>query len=147
VRPRLGGVANWGRTLALAGRERHRADRTPHRTRARQDGRRDADEVDAGDRRSARRRDVDYDQHVHVDVDEHVELVGRESFAIPRGKTEKVLVGLSRRAVRAVKRAGRLKVTVVVTARDTAGKRTTKPVKRQVWLQAPKAMRTSSSKP
>lgn len=73
--------------------------------------------------------------------------LGRESFGIPRGKTEKVLVTLSRRAVKAVKRAGRLQVTVVVSARDSAGKRTTKPVKRQVWLQAPKSKRTSSSKP
>jgi Calx-beta domain len=71
--------------------------------------------------------------------------LGRESFAIPRGKTEKVLVALSRRAVKAVKRVGRLRVTVVVTARDSAGKRTTKPVKRQVWLKAPKSKRTSSS--
>jgi hypothetical protein len=66
--------------------------------------------------------------------------LGRESFAIPRGRTEKVLVSLSRRAMRAVKRNGRLWVTVVVTARDSAGKRA-KPVKRSLWLQAPKKLR------
>jgi hypothetical protein len=67
--------------------------------------------------------------------------LGRESFGIPRGKAEKVLVPLSRRAVRAVKRAGKLRVTVVVSARDSAGKRTARPVRRQVWLKAPKSRR------
>jgi hypothetical protein len=63
--------------------------------------------------------------------------LGRESFAVPRGKTEKVLVALSARAVKAVKRAGKLKVTVMVTARDSAGKRA-KPIARAIWLKAAK---------
>jgi hypothetical protein len=65
---------------------------------------------------------------------------GREAFAIPRGRTEKVLVGLSRRGVRAVRQRGRLLVTVVATAKDSAGKRA-KPVRRSLWLQAPRTVR------
>jgi hypothetical protein len=64
--------------------------------------------------------------------------LGREAFAIQRGRSEKVLVGLTKRAVRAVKRAGKLRVTVVVTARDSAGKRATT-IRRALWLRAPKA--------
>jgi hypothetical protein len=63
--------------------------------------------------------------------------LGREEYAIRRGATEKVLVPLSRRAVRAINRSGQLKVTVVVTARDSAGKRA-KAIKRSLWLKAPK---------
>jgi large repetitive protein len=75
---------------------------------------------------------------------------GRESFAIPRGRTEKVLVSLNRRALKAVKRAGRLKVTVVVTARDSARKRA-KQVSRALWLRtakapAPKKAKTSAAR-
>jgi hypothetical protein len=73
--------------------------------------------------------------------------LGRGTFAIPRGKAAKVLVRLSARAVKAVKRAVRLRVTLAVSARDSAGKRTAKPVTRQVWLQAPKSKRPSRSKP
>jgi hypothetical protein len=63
--------------------------------------------------------------------------LGRESFAIPRGSTDKVLVAVSARAVKAVRRAGKLRVTVVVTARDSAGKRA-KPIRRAIWLKAAK---------
>jgi hypothetical protein len=66
--------------------------------------------------------------------------LGRESFAIRRGRTEKVLVRLSIRAVRAVKRAGKLRVNVVVTARDSAGRRA-KPISRALWLKAAKTPR------
>jgi hypothetical protein len=73
--------------------------------------------------------------------------LGRGTFAIPRGTAAKVSVRLSARAVKAVKRTGKLRVTVAVSARDSAGRRTTKPVKRQVWLQASKSKRASRSKP
>jgi hypothetical protein len=63
--------------------------------------------------------------------------LGRAQFVIRRGATEKVLVPLNRRAVKAVNRAGRLQVTVVVTARDSAGKRS-KPVTRQLVLKSAK---------
>ena len=63
--------------------------------------------------------------------------LGREEYAIRRGATEKVLVPLSRRAVRAIGRSGRIRVTVVVTARDSAGKRA-KAIKRSLWLKAAK---------
>jgi hypothetical protein len=63
--------------------------------------------------------------------------LGREEYAIRRGVTEKVLVPLSRRAIRAINRKGKLKVTVVVTARDSAGKRA-KAIKRSLWLKSTK---------
>jgi large repetitive protein len=63
--------------------------------------------------------------------------LGREQYLIRRGTTEKVLVPLHRRAVKAVKRAGRLQVTVVVTARDAAGKRA-KPLTKKLWLKSAK---------
>jgi Calx-beta domain-containing protein/carboxypeptidase family protein len=63
--------------------------------------------------------------------------LGREEYAIRRGTTEKVLVPLSKRAVKAVNRGGKLRVTVVVTARDSAGKRA-KPLTRALWLKAAK---------
>jgi large repetitive protein len=66
--------------------------------------------------------------------------LGRESFAIPRGRSGNVLVPLSRRAVKAVKRAGRLQVTVVVSARDSAGKRAN-PIRRTLLLKSAKKPR------
>lgn len=63
--------------------------------------------------------------------------LGREEYAIRRGATEKVLVPLSRRALRAIGRNGRIRVTVVVTARDSAGRRA-KAIKRSLWLKAAK---------
>jgi hypothetical protein len=69
--------------------------------------------------------------------------LGRAQFLIRRGTTEKVLVPLNKRALKAVNRAGQLRVTVVVTARDAAGKRA-KPLTKQLWLksaQKPKAKR------
>jgi hypothetical protein len=71
-------------------------------------------------------------------------MLGRESFAIRRGRTEKVLVRLSIRAVRAVKRAGKLRVNVVVTARDSAGRRA-KPIRRALWLKAAKTPRKAKT--
>ena len=70
--------------------------------------------------------------------------LGRESFAIRRGRTEKVLVRLSIRAVRAVKRAGKLRVSVVVTARDSAGRRA-KPIRRALWVKAAKTPRKAKT--
>jgi hypothetical protein len=63
--------------------------------------------------------------------------LGREPYLIRRGATEKVLVPLNRRAVNAVNKAGRLQVTVVVTARDSAGKRA-KPITKKLWLKSAK---------
>jgi hypothetical protein len=63
--------------------------------------------------------------------------LGRAQYAIRRGATEKVLVPLSRRAVKAINRVGKLRVTVVVTARDSAGKRA-KAIKRQLWVKSVK---------
>ena len=63
--------------------------------------------------------------------------LGRAQFVILRGRTEKVLVPLNRRAVKAINKAGRLWVTVLVTARDSAGKRA-RPVTRQLWLKSAK---------
>jgi hypothetical protein len=59
---------------------------------------------------------------------------GSEEYAIPRGATEKVLVPLSRRAIRAIRRSGALQVTVLVTARDASGKRA-KPIAKKLWLK------------
>jgi hypothetical protein len=63
--------------------------------------------------------------------------LGRRSFVIPRGRTAAVFVVLSGPAMKAVKRAGKLKVTVVVNARDGAGKRA-KPIRRALWLKSEK---------
>jgi hypothetical protein len=71
--------------------------------------------------------------------------LGREAFAIPRGRSEKVLVGLTKRALKAVKRAGKLRVTVVVTARDSAGKRA-KTIRRALWLRTAKKAKKSSAR-
>jgi hypothetical protein len=60
--------------------------------------------------------------------------LGREQYAIERGRTEKVLVSLNRKALNAIKRLKKLKVTVVLTARDSSGLRA-KPVKRSLWLK------------
>jgi hypothetical protein len=65
--------------------------------------------------------------------------LGRAVYAIKRGKTAKVPVPLSKRAFTAINRAGKLKVTVVVTARDSAGNRAT-PIRRSLWLKVPKKL-------
>jgi hypothetical protein len=72
--------------------------------------------------------------------------LGRESYAIPRGRTERVLVGLSKRAVKAVKKAGRLRVTVVLTARDSAGKRAN-PLRKKVWLKSKAKAKSKPTRP
>lgn len=61
--------------------------------------------------------------------------LGREQYSIRRGRTEPVLVSLNRRAMKAVNRTGKLRVTVVLTARDSAGKRA-KPVRRSILLKS-----------
>jgi hypothetical protein len=63
--------------------------------------------------------------------------LGRRSFTVPRGGTARIRVPLSARALNAVKRAGKLKVTVLVTARDSAGKRA-QPITRALWLKGEK---------
>jgi hypothetical protein len=64
-------------------------------------------------------------------------VLGREQYSIGRGRTEPVLVSLNKRAIKAVKRTGRLRVTVVLTARDSDGKRA-KPLTRAIVLRATK---------
>jgi hypothetical protein len=62
--------------------------------------------------------------------------LGRETFSINRGKTQVVLIALSKRGRDAVRKSGRLRVTVEASARDSAGKRGK--FSRAVWLQSPK---------
>ena len=64
--------------------------------------------------------------------------LGRRSFKVPPGGTAKILVPVSARALSALKRTGKLKVTVLVTARDSAGKRA-QPITRALWLKGQKA--------
>jgi hypothetical protein len=66
--------------------------------------------------------------------------LGRRSFIVPRGGTARVPVPLSAQALKAVKRAGRLRVTVLVNARDSAGRRAL-PITRTLWLKAGAAKR------
>jgi hypothetical protein len=71
---------------------------------------------------------------------------GRESYAIARGRTESVLVALNKRALKAVKRAGKLRVTVVVTARDSSGRRA-KPIRREIVIRAAAAKKRAARRP
>jgi hypothetical protein len=62
--------------------------------------------------------------------------LGQARFSIPRGKTKTVRVRLSARAMKALRRAKRLKAQAVVTLRQSTGKKTVK--RGSISLRAPR---------
>jgi peptide/nickel transport system substrate-binding protein len=62
--------------------------------------------------------------------------LGQARFSIPRGRTKVVRVRLSGRALKALKRAGRLKARAVLTLRQSTGRTTTR--RSTIVLRAPR---------